>query len=60
MSHRLFPTKAVGIFQHITPEDRIKLVSSYLEIAGFDEVTALDRSPTNADPLWIVTGLKVS
>ena len=60
MSHRLFPTKAVSIFQHIAPQDRIKLVSSYLEIAGFDEVTALDRSPTNADPLWIVTGLKVS
>ena len=60
MSHRLFPTKAVSIFQNIAPEDRIKLVISYLEIAGFDEVTALDRSPTNADPLWIVTGLKVS
>ena len=60
MSHRLFPTKAVSIFQNIAPQDRIKLVSSYLEIAGFDEVTALDRSPTNADPLWIVTGLKVS
>ena len=60
MSHRLFPTKAVSIFQNIAPQDRIKLVSSYLEIAGFDEVTALDRSPTNADPLWIVTGLKLS
>ena len=60
MSHLLFPTKAVSIFQHIAPQDRIKLVSSYLEIAGFDEVTALDRSPTNADPLWIVTGLKLS
>ena len=60
MSHRLFPPKAVSIFQHIAPQDRIKLVSSYLEIAGFNEVTALDRSPTNADPLWIVTGLKLS
>ena len=59
MSHRLFPTKAVSIFQHTTPQDRIKLVSSYLEIAGFDEVTALDRSPTNADPLWIITGQKL-
>lgn len=56
MSHRLFPTKAIMAFQRLQPQDRIGLVTWYLNEAGFDAVDFLDRSPPGADPLWIVTG----
>lgn len=56
MSHRLFPTKAVSVFQNINREDRVRLVMSYLELSGFEEISFFDRSPKDADPLWIVTG----
>ncbi len=56
MSHRCFPTKAIRAFRALPPSDRIRLVGSYLHRAGFVEINALDRSPENADPLWIVTG----
>ena len=56
MSHRCFPTKAILAFRALPPNDRIRLVGSYLHRAGFVEVNALDRSPEQADPLWIVTG----
>ncbi len=56
MSHRLFPTKAIAAFQHLAPSDRIALVQTYLRRSGFVEITFLDRSPGNADPLWLVVG----
>lgn len=56
MSHRLFPTKAIAAFQHMAPQDRIKLVMFYLTSAGFVDVEFVDRSPPNADPLWLVVG----
>ena len=56
MSHRCFPTKAILAFRALPPNDRIRLVGSYLHRAGFVEINALDRSPEKADPLWIVTG----
>ena len=56
MSHRCFPTKAILAFRALPPNDRIRLVGSYLHRAGYVAVNALDRSPPNADPLWIVTG----
>jgi len=56
MSHRLFPTKAIAAFQRMAPEDRIQLVMTYLATAGFVEVEFIDRSPQNADPLWLVVG----
>ena len=56
MSHRLFPTKAVRAFQLLEPTDRIRLVASYCTLAGtFDPPEFFDRSPKDADPLWIVT-----
>jgi len=56
MSHRCFPTKAVRVFHHLSGAERMKLVGHYHELAGgFDEISALDRSPTGADPLWIVS-----
>jgi SAM-dependent methyltransferase len=58
MSHRLFPTKAIAAFQHLGAEDRIRLVSVYLDRAGFRETEFIDRSPPRADPLWLIVGRK--
>ena len=38
------------------PADRVRLVSTYLELAGFRNVRFVDRSPEGADPLWLVVG----
>lgn len=56
MSHRCFPTKAILAFRAMPPNDRVRLVGTYLARAGFVDIAALDRSPAGADPLWIVTG----
>lgn len=56
MSHRLFPTKAILAFHRLPPTDRIRLVSTYLELAGYHDVHFIDQSPADADPLWLVVG----
>ena len=56
MSHRLFPTKAIRAFHQLPPAERVRLVGAYLNRGGFEKVAFVDRSPANADPLWIVTG----
>ena len=54
-SHRLFPTKAIRGWQLLPPAERLRLVASYFEWAeGYEPATALDRSPPDADPLWVV------
>ena len=58
MSHRLFPTKAIAAFQQLESNDWIRVVVHYLERAGFRDVAFVDRSPPNADPLWLVVGRK--
>ena len=58
MSHRCFPTKAILAFRALPPQDRIRVVGAYLQAAGFVEIDVVDRSPPNADPLWIVVGTK--
>jgi len=58
MSHRLFPTKAIAAFHHFTPTERVQLVSTYLSSAGFRQIDFEDRSPSGADPLWLVVGWK--
>ena len=58
MSHRLFPTKAIAAFHHLGRDDRVKLVSVYLDRAGIKDIEFIDRSPPNADPLWLVVGRK--
>jgi SAM-dependent methyltransferase len=55
MSHRCFPTKAIAAFQQMGPRDRIQLVGYYLDQGGFEDIEFHDRSPANADPLWIVS-----
>ena len=56
MSHRCFPTKAILAFRSLSVGDRIRLVSAYLNLGGFVDVTFADRSPPQGDPLWVVTG----
>lgn len=58
MSHRCFPTKAILAFRALPPQDRVRVVGAYLNGAGYVDVDFVDRSPPNADPLWIVTGTR--
>jgi len=54
-SHRMFPTKAVAVWQQLSRDDRARLVASYHVLAGgFEDPVFLDRSPDGADPLWAV------
>ncbi|MBM4410541.1 MAG: class I SAM-dependent methyltransferase [Chloroflexi bacterium] len=54
-SHRMFPTKAIAIWKTLGAEDRVRLVATYLALAGgLDEPLVIDRSPSGADPLWAV------
>ena len=55
ISHRMFPQKAVAVWQSLSPADRIALVGSYFALTpGWGEPIVVDRSPPDADPLWIV------
>ncbi len=59
MSHRLFPTKAIYAFQLLPPDERCRLVAAYMKEANEHcNVEVIDRSPPNADPLWLVVGRK--
>ncbi len=54
-SHRCFPTKAVRAFRDYAPADRLRLCRHYLDQTGaFGPAQLVDRSPPDADPLWIV------
>ena len=54
-SHRMFPTKAVAVWKSLGAEDRVRLVATYLALAGgLGEPLVIDRSPGGADPLWAV------
>lgn len=59
-SNRCFPTKAVSIWQALDMGHHPKLVSLYLERAGFAEVEARTLIPQglDQDPLWAVIGRK--
>lgn len=55
-SHRCFPTKAVRAFHVLGPAERLQLIGEYARRAGgFEPAVVHDRSPADADPLWIVT-----
>ena len=58
MSHRLFPTQAIAAFHYLGRDERVQLVSVYLDRAGFSEIEFIDHSPPDADPLWLVVGRK--
>ena len=61
-SNRMFPTKAVRIWQACTDEQRMTLVKMYMQRAGgFEGIRAEDRSPEPkgfSDPVYLVTGRK--
>jgi SAM-dependent methyltransferase len=54
-SHRCFPTKAIREWHVLPVGDRLEVVRAYFALAGgYEEAKLLDRSPSGADPLWIV------
>jgi len=58
-SNRCFPTKAVAVWQALKDEDHAKLVTLYLEHAGFAQVemrTLVEPGQKGIDPLWAVIG----
>ncbi len=55
-SNRCFPTKAVAIWQAFSGPDQQRLVSAYMQAAGFGAVTPQASTPPQADPLWVVVG----
>lgn len=58
-SHRLFPTKAILAWRSLDAPDRLRLIGHYFELAGgYDPPEYLDRSPPDADPLWIALARK--
>ena len=63
-SNRMFPTKAVRIWQACTDEQRMTLVKMYLQRAGgFEGIRAEDRSPAPrgfSDPVYFVTGRRAA
>lgn len=60
-SHRLFPAKAVAVWQAIEPHERLRLIGTYFQFArGWSEPIVADRSPADADPLWVVYARRCS
>lgn len=59
-SNRMFPTKAVAIWQSLDDRGHQQLVRRYYEETGlFDRIEVLDRSPRGwSDPLYAVVGRK--
>jgi len=55
-SNRCFPTKAVAIWQSLSPPDQHRLVRAYMMAAGFAQVVMQSATPDFGDPLWIVIG----
>ncbi|MBC3785602.1 methyltransferase domain-containing protein [Spirosoma utsteinense] len=60
-SNRMFPTKAVAIWQSLDDKGHQRLVRSYYEQTGlFDQIEVLDRSPAGwSDPLFAVVGYRI-
>jgi SAM-dependent methyltransferase len=55
MSHRCFPTKAIRAWHVLPFGERLNVVKEYFKSAGgYEEPILLDRSPEEADPLWVV------
>jgi SAM-dependent methyltransferase len=61
-SNRMFPTKAIALWQHAGEAQRATLVESYFARSGaFDHVEVIDRSEAEgapSDPIWAVIGRK--
>lgn len=61
-SNRMFPTKAIAIWQNLDDYDHVKLVTRYfMESGGFENIEFIDKSaPTTpvSDPVWAVVGYR--
>jgi SAM-dependent methyltransferase len=61
-SNRMFPTKAIALWQHAGEAERATVVETYFARSGaFDNVEVIDRSEAQgapSDPIWAVTGRK--
>ncbi len=55
-SNRCFPTKAVAIWQALKSTDQQRLVSAYMNAAGFKEISTRKFVPVRGDPLFVVIG----
>lgn len=61
ISHRMFPTKAVAVWQALDSHQHVQLVSSYFKNSrAWDAIGVLDRSPAAADPLWVISAQRPS
>ena len=63
-SNRMFPTKAVAIWQYLDERDRVGLVGRYFRESGaFEKIDAIDKSaPTDppSDPIYAVVGYRIA
>ena len=63
-SNRMFPTKAVAIWQYLDERDRVGLVGRYFKESGaFEKINAIDKSaPTDppSDPVYAVVGYRTA
>jgi SAM-dependent methyltransferase len=61
-SNRMFPTKAIALWQMASEEQRAEIVRGYFAEAGtFEKIQVIDRSRrpgVPADPIWAVVGYK--
>ena len=58
-SHRCFPTKAIRAFREQNAKNRIQLITEYIRRSnGFGVPELFDRSPKEADPLWLICGTR--
>jgi len=63
-SNRMFPTKAVAIWQYLEERDRVGLVGRYFKDSGaFEKIDVIDKSaPTDppSDPIYAVVGYRIA
>src|SRR6202046_1275850 len=63
-SNRMFPTKAVAIWQHLDERDRVGLVGRYFNDSGvFEKITVIDQSTPSdppSDPIWALVGYRMA
>ena len=68
-SNRMFPTKAIAIWQNLDDYDHVKLVARYfMESGKFENIEFIDKSAPDplrsnpisppSDPLWAVAGYR--
>jgi SAM-dependent methyltransferase len=61
-SNRMFPTKAVAIWHHLSEWDRVQLVGRYfMHTERFENMDVIDRSAPSdppSDPIWAVVGYR--